>query len=325
MMWDTSETLGSRRTEPDPPMPYRIDAPVWRDGSVVRRDRVNPGSRESGGVYAGTGRILTNGTSASGGRCEPPTTRIRQARRLSLCDCVGERRNVGTDQPAPAPIDTPWAQACVRTGNDSHEAPELMHLIEPAGPYAPGDRIFRSGDDFRALYVVRTGAVKTERVDIHGRVQVLEFHLPGELLGLYAIYPGHHVSDAIALATTECCRLPFAALNVLATRSPRLQQALFGQLSRELGVASRLASDRPAENRVAACLIDLGDRHATRDPPGTTFDLRMTHADLACHLRLAPETLSRVLGRWRRQRVIALDGHRIELLNLRRLCQLAHA
>lgn len=325
MMWDASETLRSRCTEPDPSMPYRIDAQVWRDGSVIRRDRVNPGPRESDGMYARTGRILPNGTSASGGRCEPPTTRIHRARRLSLCACVGERCNVGIDRPAPGPIDAPWAQACVRTSNDSQEAPELMHLIEPAGPYAPGDRIFRSGDDFRALYVVRSGVVKTERIDFEGRAQVLEFHLPGELLGLYAIYPGHHVSDAIALATTECCRLPFAALNVLATRSPMLQQALFGQLSRELGVASRLACDRPAENRIAACLIDLGDRHAARDLPGTTFELRMTHADLAYHLRLAPETLSRVLGRWRRQRVIALQAHRIELLNLRRLCQLAHA
>ena len=325
MKWDASETLGSRRTEPDPPMPYRIDAQVRHHGSMIPRDRVNPGPRESGGMYARTGRILPDGTIASGGRCEPPTTRIRRARRLSLCDCVGGRRNVGIDRPAPGLIDAPWAQACVRTGNDSPMAPDLTHLVERTGPYAPGEHIFRSGDDFRALYVVRTGAVKTERVDVHGRVQVLGFHLPGELMGLYAIYPGHHVGDAIALATTECCRLPFTALGSLATRSPGLQQALFCQLSRELGVASRLASDRPAENRIAACLIDLGDRHAARDLPGTIFELRMTHADLAYHLRLAPETLSRVLGRWRRQRVIALQVHRIELLNLQRLCQLAHA
>lgn len=274
----------------------------------------------------GSVRTSPMGTTASwGGRHErPPTPLIRRVRRRSLCDQTAGH-NAGINPPEPGSVDDLLAQACVHTGHDSPMAPDLTQLVERAGPYAPGEHIFRSGDDFRALYVVRTGAVKTERVDVQGRVQVLGFHLPGELMGLYAIHPGQHVCDAITLATTECCRLPFPALNRLATRSPSLQQALFRQLSRELGAALRLASDRPAENRIAACLIDLGNRHAARSLPVTTLDLRMTRADLAYHLRLAPETLSRVLGRWREQRVIASQAHRIELLNLQRLCQLAHA
>jgi CRP/FNR family transcriptional regulator len=247
----------------------------------------------------------------------PMTTGLCAVQRLTLCG-----RGDGDHEPASAFADSLFAQACAFADNVNAIAGELRDLVEHVGPYAPGERIFRSGDAFRALYVVRSGAVKTERVDFEGRVQVLGFHVPGELMGLEAIHPGRHVGDAIALETTTCCSLPFAALNILASQSPRVQRQLFRQLSRELGAVARLASDHPAENRIAAWLIDLGNRHATRGLPATRFELSMSRADIAHHLRLAPETVSRVLGRWRDRAVIALDGRRVELLDLRRLCEL---
>ena len=43
--------------------------------------------------------------------------------------------------------------------------------------------LYAAGQPFRALYVVRSGAFKTSVIDSQGELQVLGFHLPGEIMG----------------------------------------------------------------------------------------------------------------------------------------------
>ena len=216
-----------------------------------------------------------------------------------------------------------FAEACSVAGYAKPELAELQCLVEHVGPFEPGQRIFRNGDAFRALFAVRTGMIKTTLVDAEGREQVLGFYLPGELVGLDAIYPEHYPCDAIALETTQCCRFSFPAMSALAARQPKVQQHLFRLLSKELGSATLLAGDHSADERLAAFLVDLGDRYASRGLSGTEFRLSMARADIANYLRLAAETVSRVLGRFREQQLIAIDGRSVKLLDAPRLRALA--
>lgn len=216
-----------------------------------------------------------------------------------------------------------FAEACSATGYGKPELNELHCLVEHIGPFGPGQHIFRAGDAFRALFAVRTGMIKTTLVDAEGREQVLGFYLPGELVGLDAIYPEHYPCDAIALETTECCRFSFPAISALAARQPMIQQHLFRLLSKELGSATLLAGDHSADERMAAFLVDMGDRYAARGLSATRFRLSMARADIANYLRLAAETVSRVLGRFREQGLITIEGRRVELLDPQRLRELA--
>ena len=218
-----------------------------------------------------------------------------------------------------------FAEACSLAGYGKSELAELHCLVEHIGPFEPGQRIFRNGDPFRALFAVRSGMVKTTLVDAEGREQVLGFYLPGEMVGLDAIYPEHYPCDGIALEPTECCRFSFPAMSALAARQPKIQQHLFRLLSKELGAATLLAGDHSADERMAAFLIDLGDRYAARGRSGTEFRLSMARADIANYLRLAAETVSRVLGRFREQKLVAIDGRRIVLLDPSRLRALARS
>jgi len=216
-----------------------------------------------------------------------------------------------------------FAEACSVAGYGRPELNDLQCLVEHVGPFEPGQRIFRAGDAFRALYAVRNGMIKTALVDAEGREQVLGFYLPGELVGLDAIYPEHYPCDATALETTECCRFSFPAMSALAARQPKIQRHLFRLLSKELGSAALLAGDHSADERLAAFLVDLGDRYASRGLSGSQFRLSMARADIANYLRLAAETVSRVLGRFREQKLIAIDGRKVELLDPPRLRELA--
>ena len=207
-----------------------------------------------------------------------------------------------------------FSSACIAAGYDKPELAELQCLVEHVGPFRAGEHIFRTGDPFRAIFAVRAGTVKTRMVDKEGREQVLGFYLPGEVIGLNAIYPEHFPCDAVALDTAWFCRFSFPAMSALASRIPAVQQHLFRLISKELGAVSLLAGDHSADERMAAFLIDLSSRYAARGLPATRFHLSMSRGDIANYLRLAAETVSRVLGRFRSQGLIALEGRELVLL-----------
>ena len=208
-----------------------------------------------------------------------------------------------------------FAGACLAVGYGKPELEALHCLVEHVGPYRTGDHVFRTGDPFRAIFAVRSGTVKTCLVDKEGREQVLGFYLPGEVIGLNAIYPEHFPCDAVALDTTFFCRFSFPAMSALAARVPAVQQHLFRMLSKELGTASLLAGDHSADERVAAFLMDLASRYAARGFSGTRFHLSMSRGDIANYLRLAAETVSRVLSRFRVQKLIQIEGRELQVLD----------
>jgi CRP/FNR family transcriptional regulator len=216
-----------------------------------------------------------------------------------------------------------FGSVCMPHGVDKAALAELHCLVEHVGPYRAGERIFHAGDRFGAIYAVRGGTVKTSVTDDEGREQVLGFHLPGEMIGLNAIHPAKYPCDAIALDTAYVCRFSFPALATLAMRFPGVQQQLFRLLSADIGKAALLAGDHSADERLAAFLIGLADRYASRGFSRTALRLSMARADIANYLRLAAETVSRVLRRFRDQGLIAVDGRDVTLTDAPALRHLA--
>ncbi len=195
-----------------------------------------------------------------------------------------------------------------------------LHVLEArVGPFHAGDHIFRAGDPFESIYTVRAGTVKTYSVDQEGREQVLDFHLAGEVMGLDAIDEDWHRSNAVALDTVVLSQFSFTRLSMLAARLPRLQKILFRLLSRDIGRAALLAGDWSADERLAAFLIGLSRRLAARGSSPDRFELTMARIDIANHLRLAPETVSRVLKHFQAGGLIRVDRRQVELLDRVRL------
>lgn len=215
-----------------------------------------------------------------------------------------------------------FGEVCLPGGYDKPTLLELHCLVEHVGPFHAGDVLFRSGDRFESIYAVRAGTVKTATVDEEGREQILGFHLPGEMIGLSAIHPARYPCDAIALDTVYLCRFSFPALATLATRMPGIQQQLFRLLSADIGKAALLAGDYNANERMAAFLILFADRLAARGFSATRFRLSMSRGDIASHLRLAAETVSRILRRFQDDGLIHVDERDVELLQPDALRQL---
>lgn len=218
-----------------------------------------------------------------------------------------------------------FSQACLDQGMDKSALQDLHMLVEHVGPLRAGDHVFREGDAFEAIAAVRAGTVKTYSVDRDGREHVLGFHLPGEVIGLNAIDDESYPCNAVALDTVMLCRFSFPKISVLAARLPGLQRQLFRLLSRDIGSAAQLAGDWTADERMAAFLVGLSRRLAARGFSPDRFQLTMARTDIANYLRLAPETVSRVLKRFQDDGLIQVDRRELELLDRPRLEALAGA
>lgn len=189
-------------------------------------------------------------------------------------------------------------------------------LAGPLRQLARGERLHAGGDDLAGLVLVVEGALKSVSFAPDGEEQVLAFHLPGELLGLDALSAGRHGSDVVALAPSVVCHFPVEAL--LSKATPRA--AAQARLARAIGEGAardqpqlELLLRRQAGERIA---LFLGRLLARMQPPGESLvelTLPMSREDIARHIGLALETVSRGFTRLQDDGVIRVLGRHIEI------------
>jgi CRP/FNR family transcriptional regulator len=215
------------------------------------------------------------------------------------------------------------ARRCLPALLDAERVKQFERCVERHRMLRAGDYLFRIGDPFRSIFALQSGCLKAHVVDAEGREHVVAFHFPGEILGVEAIYPGRYVSSVIALHDSSICFLPYPALTSVALGIPGLQAQLLQMLSRDMLGNSSMAGDFTAEERLAAFLVMVSARLRGRESQSPDLDLAMSRQDIANYLRLAPETVSRVLARFQKSRLVKADRKHITLLDPDGLAELA--
>jgi len=174
---------------------------------------------------------------------------------------------------------------------------------------------------FRSLYTIQSGQVKTYRLDTEGNELIRGFYFTGEILGLNGIYSQHYLYSAVALSDTVVCEIPYDNFLELLQLNPALQKRILDLMSQQLNAGSYLFSIT-AEQRLAAFLIDLAHR---LNPVKfeLEFILPITRQDIGNYLKLSAETISRLLSQFKENKIITIDGKKIQLLQYQHLQRIA--
>ena len=224
------------------------------------------------------------------------------------------------------------AELCLPLTLDQPSIDKLDTIMQRRYPIERGKRLFRSGDPFSAIYIVRSGSIKVSvptqiyinRVDYRGSLESISV----DGLGLDGMDGGNHGCDAVALETTSVCRLPFDRMEQVCHDIPGLHQQFHRLVSREIvndHAMLLLLGNRSAEERVAAFLLSLSNRFKSRGFSDREFFLSMTRKDIANYLGLAVETLSRLITRLQGEKILDVQRRQIRILDMERLRDLAPA
>lgn len=180
--------------------------------------------------------------------------------------------------------------------------------------------IFAEGDRAGSFYKVVSGVVRTYRLLADGRRQIDAFHLPGDIFGLEAGTEHRFNAEAVTEARLDVHR-----------REPRALAGDEGALAREIVASMMKALERAQEHmmllgrksareRIATFLLTMARRMACG---GTAMELPMSRTDMADHLGLTVESVSRAVTQLERDGLIALPPNR-RLVVLRDVEALAH-
>ena len=207
---------------------------------------------------------------------------------------------------------------CLPTGLPVLDNSCLGALIGPRMRIRKGAALFNANDPLTMLYAVRCGSFKTSLNSVEGQGVVINFWMPGDVLGLDAIATEHHVCDAIALEDSEVCPVPYRRLQTLAREFPVLQQSLNRLMSREIVREHQrvlMLCNLTAEQRLASFLGGLSQRFVSRGYSAHGFMLRMSREDMASYLGLRLETVCRSVARLRALGIVNLHGRLVEILD----------
>lgn len=173
--------------------------------------------------------------------------------------------------------------------------------------FQPNDEVFAEEDAADAVYRVVDGVVRQCRFTEDGRRQIGEFHYAGDMFGLEA---GRR-RTASAEAVTPC-RLQVVGRSQLlaaAREDSALASALWQASCDEL---HRVQEQLFLLGRACAAERVLSFLQATAERLGTpsVVDIPMSRQDMADHLGLNIETVSRTITQLRNEGAIRLEGAR---------------
>ena len=213
-------------------------------------------------------------------------------------------------------------ELCLPGGICMEELAEVQNIVYARRRVKRGERLFRSGDDFAAVYAIRSGFFKVSAVHCGGREQVTGFFMDGELLGLEGIAVGTHNGTAMALEQSEVCVMPYSLIQSTAAAYAALQRQLSAIVANEIrrlhGVMMLLGCMR-GEERLATFLSQLSSRFARRGRSPEEFHLRMTRQEIGSYLGLQVETVSRLFSQFQANGLISVSGKHVRILDMPRL------
>lgn len=220
------------------------------------------------------------------------------------------------------------SRLCLPVALSEADVAALEAIIDRPKPLNRGDYLYQAGDPFNAIYVVRSGAVKTFTVDAGGTEQITGFYLPGELFGLSAINGDKQNGTAQALDRTSLCILPYTELDRLCAEVPSLSRQIMKVMSdeiREDHALLTLVSKKRAESRLATFLLSIASRLEKRKLPDDSFQLAMSRSDIGNYLGLAEETVSRMFTRFQEDGLLTVQRKLITLEDKDRLEEICNA
>jgi len=231
-----------------------------------------------------------------------------------------------------APYGLPILQTCLACSvredrlfcNLGPQALAELDRIRQTSVYPAGAQLFVEGQPSGGLFILCSGKAKLTTSSARGHSLIVRMAEAGEVLGLSAaVSNAAYDVSAETLEPTQVNFLPREAflrfLHQHGEVSVRVAQHLSMELYRAHRQMARIALAPSARAKLAGLLLEWGSSDAQPPPPGATFQLALTHAEVGELIGSSRETVARTLSQFRRLGLVQVKGALVTLLHPDRL------
>lgn len=175
----------------------------------------------------------------------------------------------------------------------------LSAIVTRVG-FAPEQVVFTEGQAVEQVFNVIEGVVRLTRLLPNGRRQVTGFIRPGSFLGLACGASYGHTAEAVT--DLVLCRFRRDRLRAFLQEHPEMERRVLAKASGELWAAQSqmlLLGRKTAREKLTSFLLSWARSWRRPEPRANgsarAVELPMARSDIADHLGLTRETVSRIL------------------------------
>ncbi|SCN21528.1 cAMP regulatory protein [Clostridium sp. N3C] len=179
--------------------------------------------------------------------------------------------------------------------------------------YEKGENIYLEGDKAEKLFIVNEGRVKVVKLSESGKEQIIRVLGPGEFMGELSLFTHAPLNNnSEALETTTVCIIDGRQIETFIERRPSIALKILKEISIRLEKAEnqiQALTIQDVEHRLANALLTMANDE-------NLVNLAISKKDLASHMGMSRETLSRKLTSFEKQGWIKQEGQRkIKIIN----------
>lgn len=193
--------------------------------------------------------------------------------------------------------------------------------------YERGEIIFQEGEPAFGFYIICQGQVKLAKRSTDGKVQILKLLGQGEILGEKTMFDREtYGAYAKTLSRTRLHFLEREPFIRFLEKHPSVALRLIEKLSRELkAFEDKLVETayKGSTERLARLLLLISKEYGIEEPNGLYIGVELSRAELAELAGISTETAIRTLSRFKERGFIAIEGHKIYILDKESLGNLA--
>jgi len=188
-----------------------------------------------------------------------------------------------------------------------------------------GDLLIGETDQVRAFYVVTAGQLKLYKSSSEGKEQTLSLLRPGDPFGLCTAFATESFpANAMALEESAILIIPGELMENVAKKEPVLLLNIIQILSQRLKDSMTLVESlslKEIPSRLSAFILHELSRESGENK--NRLELTITHRELSKMLGATPEALSRTFKKLSTDKILALEGRVITVLNRKAMETLA--
>lgn len=185
-----------------------------------------------------------------------------------------------------------------------------------------GECLYHAGDSFDCLYVMVSGSAKSFSISDAGEQQITDFVMPGDVVGLDGFDTNQYACSVDFLETSNVRSIPIKQLHCALAKNGELSQALFRYMSQYLKDRNYMMfslCNLDSEQRLASFLLEQSKSFKSRGFSDRIFNLSMTRVDIANHLGMTIETVSRLMKKLQQKGMIRANRGHIIITDIEKL------